>query len=510
MLHQKWPRYAAAALAGWIAVAVSSVSAGAQEIVRGGDLVVTSGIEPQTLDPIMGNAAGADARFQIFETLVKFDSEGNLQPSLATSWEYAEDGQSIVFSLREGVVFHDGTPFDAEAAAFNLRRVIDPDVNATRAPYVADVESIDIIDPLTIRVNLKSPSGSAISGIASIAGVMSSPAAIEAKGEDYGRSPVGTGPFKFSSWISGSHVKVEANENYWRDGADGQPLPYLDTLTVRFITEVAVKMIEIQSGSVHMVDGITPNHYEAIEQDPNLHLIDLPGGTLQFVALNNQVAPFDNELVRRAFSHAIDRQAMMQAVTRGFGSISTGFYYNAPDEVEYNTELARSLLIEAGYPDGVSIDMSIIQRDPDTLIGQIIQQQIAAAGFTVQLEVLERQAWLDKVLGSGTHQAAMLMAGIPELDPNMQFGTMFARDGFSNWSRIQDDNVFDLVEEAARVTDQDQRRELYGDIEKLLVEKSYYAFLFLRDRKYAASNSMQGFKQDHAGGWYLDETWLSE
>ncbi|MBX3540211.1 MAG: peptide ABC transporter substrate-binding protein, partial [Chelatococcus sp.] len=228
--------------------------------VRGGTITASMDLQPKSLDPIMGDAPTSDryALIQMFEGLLKFDEQGNLQPSLATSWEWSEDKQSIVFKLRENVVFHDGEPFNADAVVANISRVIAPGSTAPRTPDLADLAGAEAVDPMTVRVKLKKPSGAALASLAVEAGMMCSPAALKKLGQDFGRQPVGTGPYKFAEWVGGSHIRFVRNERYWRDGADGKKLPYSDAVVLRIIPTTAVKMVEVKSGGVQLVDGVTP------------------------------------------------------------------------------------------------------------------------------------------------------------------------------------------------------------------------------------------------------------
>lgn len=491
----------------------------AEEPVRGGAIVASIDLQPKSLDPIMGDAPTIDRYVlnQLYESLLRLDAEGNLQPSLADSWEYSADNTAITFTLRQGVKFHDGTPFDAEAVSFNLRRAISPEVNAPRRADLADIASVDVLGPTQVRVNLKQPSGAAIASLAVESGMMASPAAVEKYGPDYGRNPVGTGAFKFTEWKAGSHLALEGFDGYWRAGADGKPLPYADQLTVRFIPNTAVKMVEIRSGYIHLVDTVTPKDYATVENDSNLRLVSIPNGVSQWVALNTSKPPFDSLEVRQAFNYAINREALMKIVTRGYGAVTPTLvppsdWAFAPDlkGYTYDPAKAKELLARAGKEGGVKATMSVIQRDPDTQVAQVIQQMVKAAGIELEIEILERQGWMSKVLSGRDHETAMGRVGIPRADPDQIFGPFFGRDAAQNWSVVKDEKLFETVEAARRSVDKEERKKLYAAAQERLLEQAYYAFLFFREQRQVARAELKNLQFDVGGAWLLAETWLAE
>ena len=183
--------------------------------VLGGDLVAVSEIEPISLDPPFGNAQPADMDVfnLIYDKLFYLDSKGEMQPQLAQSWEFAKDGLSMVFKLRKGVKFHDGAPFNAQAVKFSLERAVDPGLNPPHAKDLAAVASVDVLGDYKVKVNLKETSGAIIAGLGNEAGMIVSPAAVKKYGKEFGRNPVGAGPFQYKSWIGGDRVTVVANKN---------------------------------------------------------------------------------------------------------------------------------------------------------------------------------------------------------------------------------------------------------------------------------------------------------
>ncbi|NJL92735.1 MAG: ABC transporter substrate-binding protein [Anaerolineae bacterium] len=482
-------------------------------------ITVATDLEPNSLDPLFGDAIGGPDRYTynlMYETLIRLEQDGSLTPMLAESYEVSEDGTMLTFTLREGVTFHDGTPFNAEAAAFNLNRALDPEVNAPRGADLTVIESVEATDEMTLVITLANPSATIFTNLATEAGMMISPTAWQTLGEDYGRNPVGTGPFRFVEWRSGDRLIVERFEDYWRMDAAGVPLPYLAGVTMRFISDPAVKLVELQTGNVALTDAINPIDFEIVEDDPDLQLILVPSGIHQWMTFNVTQPPFDDVTLRRAILHAIDRQLLSDVITFGTGEVTPtivpSFWWVYEPELEdydYDPEQARQLLAEAGYPDGIDVTMSIIQREPDTQIAELLQATLAEFNINIEIEVLERQAWIDKVLAYD-YEMAMLRAGVPRPDPDFLFGTVFGRGAANNWSGGQNEELFGIIDEAATVRDRDARRELYVRAQEIILADAFYGFLFFRPVAFPASDALQNFTMDVDGGWRLGEVWLSE
>lgn len=484
--------------------------------VRGGRIVASMDLQPRSLDPIMGDAPTSDryVLIQMFEAMLRFDEKGELQPWLARSWEYADNNTAIVFRLRPGVKFHDGTDFNAEAAAFNIRRIINPATNAPRSPDMSDVASAEVLDPMTLKVKLKGPSGAAVSAFAVEAGMMCSPAALQKSGAEFGRNPVGTGPFRFSEWVSGSQVAMARWDGYWQDGADGRKLPYADGVTVRFIPTTSVKMIEVKAGNVHVVDGVTPRDFAEVENNKSVRLMPVPPGVAQWLTFNVGRPPFDNPKLRAAVNAGIDRTQLMRAITRGYGAVTPTFV--PPSEWAFDAGLkaptldparVKRLLAEAGKPGGFEATLSIIQRDPDTQVAQLVQAQLRPLGINLKIEILERQAWVPKVLGH-QHEMAMGRVNVPRADPDQVFGPFFGRAASQNWSNINDPEVFDAVDAARSATGQAERKQLYAKAQQLLLDRDYYSWLFFREARHVVRAELRNLEIDAGGAWLLGTAWL--
>jgi peptide/nickel transport system substrate-binding protein len=492
--------------------APTAVPAAKQTLIVGVDL------EPKTLDPLFGDAPGGPDRYSsnlLYEGLYRAEPDGTLTPMLAESWKLSDDSMTVTFNLRKGIKFHDGTDFNAEAAAFNLSRVASKDTNSPRRADAPALQSAQAVDSLTLRVVLSAPSAATMVNLAYEAGRMASPTAVKALGKDYGRKPVGTGPYRFVEWRSGDRITFERNNDYWRLDKDGKRLPYADTIVMRFIPDVSVKMVELRTGNIHIGDFVPPINYATVRSEPSLKLVDSPSGITQWMSFNVTKPPFDNEKLRTAILTAVDRDALNKVVTLGLGTVvpslaAPGDWFYDPNipYPKYDPVRAKTLLAEAGYPNGLKTTMSIIQRDPDTQIGQLMQAQLKQVGVDVELQVLERQAWIDKVLAYN-YEMAQLRIGLPRPDPANTFGPSFGTGAGNNWSGVKDSDLTKLTDDAGKTLDQAKRKEMYKQIQQMVNQRSYYAFLFFRPVAFPMSVKVQTFPMDVDSAWRLGEVKLN-
>ncbi|WP_417258631.1 ABC transporter substrate-binding protein [Celeribacter sp.] len=496
-----------------IAVAAAGTVPGWAQSVAGGALVAASDIEPVSLDPIFGNAPSVDGNYYnlFYDNLFYVDANGEMQPELATSWSIAEDGSSMTLQLREGVVFHDGTHFDAAAVEYSIERVIDPEVNAPHGTDISAVTSVDVLSDYEVRINFSGFNGAVLPGLANEAGMIVSPTAAEAEG--FARNPVGTGPFKFVEWRSGDRVVGERNPDYWRTDVDGNALPYLDKVSIRVIPNTAVKILEARSGEVQLVDTVQVQDFPAIEEADGIELIEKPTGIHQFMAFNTSKPPFDNVDLRRAVLHAVNNAAIEQVVSKGYGALTptlvppSEFIFDGDlKATEFDVEAATSLREELGFDETITI--SVIQRDPDTQIAQIVQAMLGQAGFDVEVEILERGAWVDKVRAAN-HEIGLLRINVPRIDPSLVFTSLMGRDAGLNFAAYSNEEFFDLVDAAQNTIDRDQRKSLYIDVQKHLLDHAVYGFMFLRPIRDVAAENLEGLFRESSGTWRLEEAFFT-
>jgi peptide/nickel transport system substrate-binding protein len=434
---------AAAALAGSF-----TLPALAETPQRGGTLSVSLQLTSGSLDPLFGN--GADRKFlnMFAETLVFQDSNYQFSPRLAESWELENGGKSIVFHLRQGVVFHDGTPFNAESVKFNLERLMDTSIAHTKKAAAAMLESVEVIDDATVRVNFKEPSELSLVMLANAEGSICSPKAITELGADFARQPSCTGPFVIESWTGNEYV-AKKNPNYWAMGEDGQPLPYLDGIKVNIQSNSAVRLVELRAGAIQYTDYVLPKDFSQVTDDSSLQLVDIRHGLHEYIAFNVAKPPFDNKDLREAVALGIDRDALVKVVAPGIAS--TLKYLESPEELwvyddsvaghVYDPDRAREAFKRSGFNGEVSL--MVIQRDPDIQIAQLLQGMLGSIGLKLSIEVVERQGFLDK-MNALKHD--FLIARMEHgVDPDGQYSAFFDERGVFNVTGVDRTETTKLV-----------------------------------------------------------------
>ena len=503
---------------------------------RGGTVVLGYSSNVTNMDPprVIGQWNNIPW-YAAYDGLVRLKpgSASEFEPGLATSWDRSPDGRSITFELREGVRFHDGTDFNADAVVFNFQRIIDeshphstPDLAANRNNF-AVVEDVRAIDPGTVEMLLEWPHPYIEQLLATYGGLIVSPSMIQERGEDSSQHEAGTGPFILDKRVEGDRLEFVRNDDYWA----GQP--YLDRLVIRTIPEASTQLAELLNGSVHIVEGIThPRNVSLIEENPDLQILESPGYMVTWLKFNMRQPIFEDVRVRQAVNLSIDRESLARDVFQGlvtplsdwWPDISP-FYDSSLDPWSYDPERARQLLADAGYPDGIEIDIwqghiplphNVIGAE----LGTVIQDQLSRAGITVKLTQVEYGSfWATLREGTDDPEWDVLdgwLDGIRSIvadTDNFLFPTFrtFERGGFGNYGYYTNERVNDLIDEAGRTIDEDRRREVYADIQAILREDVAGAPLFQSKTLFTTSRKVQDFPVYpvvSAGQW--ERVWLSE
>jgi glutathione transport system substrate-binding protein len=301
-----WPTLA---LLGAFAAAIPLTAARAAELVIGVDANMPH------LDPANTNdTLSQSAERLMYQGLYGFDREMKLIPALAESYEVNADATEFVFHLRAGVTFHDGTPFDAAAVKANIDRVANPENRLSRRSLVSMVKSTEVVDPRTVKITLASPFGAFLNNMAHPGTFMISPKALAEYGKDIATHPVGTGPYKFVSFVTDT-LKVAKNPGYWRPG-----LPKVDGVTFKAVPESGTRFAMLQTGEAQFILPLPAELARAAQANANITVVNAPSIVARYVALNNMKKPFNDIRVRQALNYAIDKNAFIRVVFSGFAS----------------------------------------------------------------------------------------------------------------------------------------------------------------------------------------------
>ncbi len=361
------------------------------------DITLGMQLEPPHLDPTSAAAGAIDQVLyaNIFEGLTRFASDGAIIAGLAQSWYISDDGLTYTFNLHSGVKFHDGTTMDSRDVKFSLDRARAEDsANAQKALY-AGITSVDALDPETVRITLAEPNGALLFNLAWGDAVIVAPESIE----NIKTNPVGTGPFTFSNWVQGDKIEITKNPDYW-----GTPAK-LDKATFKFISDPTAAFAAVMAEDVDAFPGFpAPENLPQFDADPRFTVMigSTEGETI--LSTNNKMPPFDNVKVRKALAHAIDRQSIIDGAMFGYGTpIGTHFaphnpaYLDMTGNSNYDPDLARSLLAEAGFADGFSTTLKLPPPSYARRGGEIIAAQLAEVGITAEISNLEWAQWLEQV-----------------------------------------------------------------------------------------------------------------
>ena len=459
-----------------------------------GVLLVGQIAEPQALDPHAVTAVN-DFRIlmNLYEGLVRY-APGTLEvePALATGWEISADGTVYTFTLREGVQFHDGTALDAEAVVFNFQRMLDEE-----HPYhftgpfplsffFSAIETVEAVDAQTVRFTLSEPYAPFLSNLAYPTGLIVSPAAVEAQGEDFGRNPVGTGPFRFAEWRSNEAVVVVRNEDYW----DG--MTAAEAVVFRPITDANTRTAEMLAGGIDIMVEVPPVALGQFDA-PGFTVVEEAGPHVWFLILNAKEGPFADVRVRQAANYAVNKAALVDDVLEGTAEIAAGptppaFAWAYNEDLEpypHDPERARELIAEAGA-EGAELTFYVTEGGSGMLdpipMGTAIQADLAEVGFDVSIETYEWNTFLGEVnpgLEGKADMAQMAwMTNDPDTLPFLALRTdAWPDEGGFNSGYYSNPEVDELLEAARVATDQDERARLYKEMQAIVQDDAPWVFV---------------------------------
>jgi peptide/nickel transport system substrate-binding protein len=444
----------------------------------GGKLAVALDSDLTTMDPHKSTAAVDRQVFQlIFDKLVDIDQKLNIVPQLATKWEIAGDGKTYTFTLVEGVKFHDGTDLNAEAVKVNFERMLNKDTASPRRSEIAQVTKAEAPDAKTVVLTLSQPFSPLLATLSDRAGMIISPKAIQEKGEELARQPVGSGAFTFVEWLKSDHLTVKKNPSYWQKG-----LPYLDEVTYRPIVEATQRLNGLKTNQVQISQGIAAKDIDATKKDSSLVYDEVPSLGFTYITLHATKPPFENKALRQAVAWSFDRAAINKVVFFNTGQPAqtpippNSWAYDESVQVyKQDYDQAKKKLQEGGKPDGFSFTM-LVTNSPDAIqLAEAYKAQLAEAKITANLELLEFGTLLDRSNNGNFEGLSLGWSGRPDPDGNI-YG-YFHSQGGNNRNGYNNPEVDKLLDQARAVADPAERTKIYAQATKIIAEDAPMIFI---------------------------------
>ncbi len=479
---------------------------------QGGSITVGLELDIPGFDPLkvgVYDTSAETAAAAIFDTLTYLDDKEEVQPKLAMSWSHSDDFKTWTFKLRPGVKFHDGTPFNAQAAKENFDRWKDPANKCRCAFYISAIHDVQAPDELTLVYNLNDPAANLPANLTvpNTTTVFQSPTAWKTKGDEFNRNPVGTGPYTLKSWTAGDRMVLEKNPDYWNKGH-----PYLDRIVLKPLPDAQSRFASLQSGEVDIVwdDEYDADNIQKAQKDPKFTVHTYRGSGAAVYAFNTKVAPFDDLRVRQALVMALDRKKMSQAITNGLARPATnpygdGSWVKCKDDgaLPEDQEKAKALIKDYGKP--VEFKMIVTATPRGRNVGQVLQQFWKQVGANMEIEQVDQATIPPRAFMRQFQLTPWRIIDTPDPEPqiyaNFHTGSPVALASYS------DPELDKLLESARSSAGIDKRNEEYCAISRLVNKQAIWFWTF-QNTYYAISTAkLKGLPKIHGGVIDVSDVW---
>jgi peptide/nickel transport system substrate-binding protein len=477
------------------ALLTAAVAAQAQTTLR-----IGLAEDPDVLDPTLARTyVGRIVFASLCDKLFDIDEKLAIVPQLALSHEVSSDAKSVTIKLRPGVKFHDGEPFDAEAARFSIDRHLTMQ-GSFRRSEIAQIDKVEVVDPLTIRLLLKAPFAPLIAQLTDRAGMMVSPKAARALGDKFGTAPVCAGPYRFVERVAQDRIVVERFADYWNKAR-----VHIDRVVYRPIQDSTVRLANLRSGQIDLLERLLATDVEEVKKDGRLALavgteLGYQGVTINLASGEKSNNPLGrNPKVRQAFELALDRDAINQVVFNGLQRTNNQWvspqnpYYMAKYPTpKRDIAKARALIKEAGVATPIAIDFMVPNNPESRAVAEVMQSMTAEAGFDLKIRVTEFATSLNEA-EKGNFQLYFL-AWSGRTDPDGNIFSFASCKGPLNYGRFCDQGVDELLTRARTATTTAERKALYEKAAGKILPEGGVVYLYHRTLLFAHGNRLHGFK----------------
>ncbi len=432
----------------------------------------------------------------IYDSLIQFDASGAHTPMLATSWEFASDTE-LVMQLREGVLFHDGETMMAEDVQFSLERIRD---SSASAHLVGTLGHVEVLGDYEVKLVFTEPFAPILSQLTTVP--IFSKAAVEAKGDNFGIEPVGAGPYMLSEWAQNDYITLEAFADYWNGEAMTKYLTY------RVIPENAQRTIALENGEIDIAVDITATDIETVATRDDIVVESLQAPTIQYLGMHTEKTPFDNQDVRHAIAHAINKQALVDAIFGETASIANspcgpGLFGDTDDYTvfEYDVDKAKQLLADAGYADGFDTTLWCRDNAQNIEIATIVAADLMQVGINAEIVMMEWGAYLERS-GAGEHEMYLLGWGNSTGDANNSIYGLFSSNNLGisgNRAWYKNDRVDELLGLQRTDTDPDNRLDYFEEILQTVIEEQPVVPLYHPNEMLMRRDAVEGLNMQSVG-----------
>ncbi len=462
----------------------------------GGEITITdlSFNDAKTLDPHLASAAGSMRHIEnMYNGLLQYKqgTYGEIEGELAEDYNVSEDGLTYTFNLHEGVKFHNGDDLTSKDVKYSIERIIDMEI---RASNFAAVESIETPDDNTVVITLKEPVAPFTTFLAYPMNVIVNKNVVEANDGSLDNIDAGSGPFMLEEWKKDQHMIMAKFDDYFEEG-----LPYLDKVILQPVSEETARNTSLRNKESDMILQLSPKDVMSLENEEDIIVKSVPGTYWEYLGMNMSEGPLTEKKVRQAISYGINREELNQIVKFGQatplsgGPIPPGHWAYADLGIheERNIEKAQSLLEEAGYGDGFTISLITLPNEIAVNAAQVVKQQLADLNITVEVNSIESSVYFER-LGSDDFELTII-GWVGFVDPDEFLYNIFTSDGVWNQHAYSNEEVDALLEEGRITLDREERKEIYDEAQKLIVEDAPMAFLYVNQQISAYQDYVKGF-----------------
>lgn len=482
----------------------------------GGVLTFARNYEPPSLS-VAGDLGDNGTIFTvnlIFDRLVEVGPTGyDPVPGLAESWSVSDDALSYTFVLRDAK-FSNGDAVSAEDVKFSLERFIDPNINTNYASLGNTIKTITIIDPKTVKIDLKRVDGAFLTNLSVFAASIVPMKIVQQLGDkEFAMHPIGTGPFMFDSWTQGQEMKLVRNPNYWEPGK-----PYLDGVTFKFVTDDNARILGVQSGDFDVAENVPFSQVGLFQGSADMRLQSETLMGLDNIALNNEKAPLDEKAVRQALSYATPKEAILKTVYLGFGSVANSqlpqnkYWDPSIPATPYDLDKARSLLASSSVPNGFDLELTVKAGDTVTQqVAAIVQSEWKKIGVNAKINQVDAATWSDMFTGMTYQVILPNVISDVAVDDELADLLLDYDAGIKSWfTGYKSEEAKQLIQEANSTIDDATRQQKFSELQRLgLDDAPKIPTIFVTTRT-GLRNTVHDFVTLPTGEYLLQDVWLSK